>query len=110
MIAKPPADCYSRTAGIILYCIIARLRPANDAKRLLARDSMRRGTCGGCLRNSSGRRPGGRARDQLADRQRIALINKVPAAVFAVALNANGSRLALGKRGWTFFSSSPVMS
>jgi mono/diheme cytochrome c family protein len=35
---------------------------------------------------------------QIANRQRVALINKVPAPVYSVALNANGSRLALGSK------------
>jgi WD40 repeat protein len=35
---------------------------------------------------------------QLANRQRIALIGKAPAPVYAVSLNANGSRLALGSK------------
>ncbi|MGH7173151.1 MAG: c-type cytochrome domain-containing protein, partial [Gemmataceae bacterium] len=35
---------------------------------------------------------------QIANRQRVALIGKVPAPVYAVSLNANGSRLALGSK------------
>ena len=35
---------------------------------------------------------------QIANRQRVALISKVPSPVYAVALNANGSRLALGSK------------
>jgi WD40 repeat protein len=35
---------------------------------------------------------------QIANRQRVALIAKVPAPVYALSLNANGSRLALGSK------------
>lgn len=35
---------------------------------------------------------------QIANRQRVVLIAKVPAPVYSVALNANGSRLALGSK------------
>jgi WD40 repeat protein len=35
---------------------------------------------------------------RVADRQRVALISKVPMPVYAVALNADGSRLALGSK------------
>ncbi|HEY7156805.1 MAG TPA: c-type cytochrome domain-containing protein [Gemmataceae bacterium] len=35
---------------------------------------------------------------QIANRQRVALLSKVPAPVYAVSLNANGSRLALGSK------------
>lgn len=35
---------------------------------------------------------------QIANRQRAALIGKIPAPVYSVALNANGSRLALGSK------------
>ncbi len=35
---------------------------------------------------------------QIANRQRVALLSKAPAPVYAVSLNANGSRLALGSK------------
>jgi WD40 repeat protein len=35
---------------------------------------------------------------QIANRQRVAVLSKVPAPVYSVALNANGSRLALGSK------------
>src|SRR6185437_1664886 len=35
---------------------------------------------------------------QIANRQRLALIGKVPAPIYSVALNTDGSRLALGSK------------